>query len=163
MCTNRCRLENNLSQPEPNKLSYEEIIKGTWYKTNQSTGTAKRWKKTGSTLTEDDSSHVDSNSNMEQEERRWAKREAACWYVPHLGTIPQVCPEGVFHLLSGNLNCAFTKEVRDRKVLDIHRILETWDVQGEGFSKRSTSTHGSAPAKTNTAHLHPTTATKQSQ
>jgi hypothetical protein len=25
--------------------------------------------------------------------------------------------------------------VRDRKVLDIHWILETWDVQGGGFSK----------------------------
>jgi hypothetical protein len=25
--------------------------------------------------------------------------------------------------------------VRDRKVLDIHQILETWDVQGGGFSE----------------------------
>jgi hypothetical protein len=135
MYTNRCRPENNLSQPEPNKLSYEEIIRGTGYKTNQSTRTAKRQKKTGSTLTEDDSSHADSNSNMEQEERRWAKREAACWYVPRLGTIPQVRPEGVFCLVGGNLNCASTKEVRDRKVSDIHWMLETWDVQGGGFSK----------------------------
>jgi hypothetical protein len=109
MCTNRCRPENNLSQPEPNKLSYEEIIRGTRYKTNQSPRTAKRWKKTGSTLTEDNLSHADSNSNMEQEERRRAEREAACWYVPCLGTIPQVRPEGVFRLVGGNLNCASTK------------------------------------------------------
>jgi hypothetical protein len=135
MCTNRCRTENKLPQPEPNKLSYEEIIKGTGYKTNQSTRTAKRWKKTGSSLIEDDSSHADSNSDMEQEEQRRAKRELACWYVPCLGTIPQVRPEGVFRLVGGNLNCASTKEVRDRKVSDIHRILETWDVQGGGFSK----------------------------
>jgi hypothetical protein len=74
---------------------------------------------------------------MEQEEQRWAKREAACWYVPRLGTIPQVCPEGVFRLVGGNLNCTSTKEVRDRKVLDIHQILEMWDVQGEGFSNIS--------------------------
>jgi hypothetical protein len=33
MCTNRCRTKNKLSQLEPNKLSYEEIIKGTGYKT----------------------------------------------------------------------------------------------------------------------------------
>ncbi len=72
---------------------------------------------------------------MEQEEQRWAKREAACWYVPHLGKILQVRPEGVFCLFGSNLNCASTKEVRDRKVSDIHRILETWDVQGGGFSK----------------------------
>jgi hypothetical protein len=65
MCTNRCRTENKLSQPEPNKLSYEEIIKGTRYKTNQSTRTAKRWKKTGSTLIEDDLPYADSNSDME--------------------------------------------------------------------------------------------------
>ncbi len=135
MCTNRCRTENKLSQPEPNKLSYEEIIKGTGYKTNQSTRTAKRQKKTGSTLTEDVSSHVDSNSDMEQEEWRRAERESACWYVPRLGTIPQVCPEGVFLLVGGNFYCASTKEVRDRKVSDIHWILETWDVQGGGFSK----------------------------
>ncbi len=72
MCTNRCRPKNNLSQPEPSKLSYEEIIKGTGYETNQSTRTARRLKKIGSTLIEDDSSHVDSNSDIEQEERRRA-------------------------------------------------------------------------------------------
>jgi hypothetical protein len=103
MCINRCRPENNLSQPEPTKLSYEEIIRGTGYETNQSTRTAKRRKKTGSTLTEDNLSHRDSSFDMEQEERRWAEREAACWYVPHLGTIPQLCPEGVFRLVGDNL------------------------------------------------------------
>jgi hypothetical protein len=135
MCTNRCRTENKPSQPVPNKFSYEEITKGTGYGTNQSTRTAKRQKKTGSTLIEDNLSHADSNFNMEQEERRRAKRESACWYVPHLGTILQVCPEGVFRLAGGNLNCASTKEVRDRKVSDIHQILETWDIQGGGFSE----------------------------
>jgi hypothetical protein len=173
MCTNRCRTENKLSQPEPNKLSYEEILKGTGYKTSQSTRAAKIQKKSGSTLIEDDLSHADLNSDMEQEERRWAKREPACWYVLRLGTIPQVCPEGVFRLVGKHLNCASTKEVRDRKVLDIHRILKTWDVQGGDFSEIGTDWRRipqrkhlnscSAPAKMNTAHQHPTTATKQSQ
>jgi hypothetical protein len=79
--TNRSRKENKLSQPESNKLSFKEIIKGTGYVTNESTRTTKRARKTGSTFTEDNSSHEDSNSDMEQEEQRRAKRELACWYV----------------------------------------------------------------------------------
>ena len=62
-----------------------------------------------------------------------AEEELACWYVPCLGLIPQDRPDGVFCLVGENLNCASTKEVRDRKVSDIHRILEMWDVQGGGI------------------------------
>jgi hypothetical protein len=88
MCTNRCRTENKPSRPKSNKLSFEQIIKGTGYNTNESTRTMKRVKKTGSTFIEDNLAHEDSNSDMEQEERRWAERELACWNFPHLGTIP---------------------------------------------------------------------------
>ncbi len=35
----------------------------------------------------------------------------------------------------GNLNSASSKEVRDRKISNIHRLIETWDVQGGAFSK----------------------------
>jgi hypothetical protein len=38
-------------------------------------------------------------------------------------------------LVGGNLNSASTKEVRDRKIADIHWLLETWDIQGGGFSE----------------------------
>ncbi len=64
-----------------------------------------------------------------------AVEELACCYMPRLGSIPQDRPDGVFCLVGGNLNYASTKDVRDRKVSDIHRILETWDVQGGGFSE----------------------------
>jgi hypothetical protein len=74
----------------------------------------KRVKKTGSTFTEDNSAHEDSNSNLEQEEWKWAERELACWYVPHLGS---------------------TKEVWDKKISDKYWILERWDAQGGGFSE----------------------------
>jgi hypothetical protein len=137
MCTNRCRTENKPSRPESSKLSLEEINKGTGYDTKESTRTTKRVKKTGSTFTEENSAHEDSNSNMEQEEQRWAKKELACWYVPQLETIPQDRPEGVFRLVGGSFNSMYTKEVEDRKISDIHWILETWDAQGGGFSEIS--------------------------
>jgi hypothetical protein len=44
-------------------------------------------------------------------------------------------PEGVFRLAGGNLNSASPKDVQERKISDIHRILETWDIQGGGFSE----------------------------
>jgi hypothetical protein len=47
----------------------------------------------------------------------------------------QIWPGGVFHLSGGNLNSALPREVRKRKISDIHRILETWDVQGGGLSE----------------------------
>ena len=105
------------------------------FETNQLTRVIKRQKQAGSTSTEDDSANADSNSDMEREEQKRAGKESACWYVPRLGSIPQDRPDGVFHLVGGNLNCTPKKEVRDRKVSDIHRIWETWDVQGGGFSE----------------------------
>jgi hypothetical protein len=44
-------------------------------------------------------------------------------------------PEGVFQLAGGNLNSASSKDVQEWKISDIHCILETWDVQGGGFSE----------------------------
>ncbi len=55
--------------------------------------------------------------------------------MPRLGEVPQIRPEGVFHLLGGNLNSASSNEVRDRKISNIHHLIKTWDVQGRGFSK----------------------------
>jgi hypothetical protein len=52
-----------------------------------------------------------------------------------LGKIPQDQLEGIFRLVGGNLNSASTKEVWDRKISDIHWLLETWDIQGGGFSE----------------------------
>ncbi len=43
--------------------------------------------------------------------------------------------EHVFCLIGGNLNSALSREVRERKISNIHRILKTWDIQGGGFSK----------------------------
>jgi hypothetical protein len=48
-------------------------------------------------------------------------------------------PKEGFQLVGGNLNSASSKDVRDHKILDIHCILETWDVQ-EGASQKLEST-----------------------
>jgi hypothetical protein len=127
-CTNRCRTDKN-----SNNLSYEEVIKGIGFKTNWQTRVTKRQKQEGIASAEEDSAGADSNGDMERAEQRRAEEELACWYVPCLGLIPQDRPDGVFCLVGENLNCASTKEVRDRKVSDIHRILEMWDVQGGGI------------------------------
>ncbi len=52
-----------------------------------------------------------------------------------MGKIPQDQPKGIFHLVGRNLKSASTKEVRDRKISDIHWLLETWDIKGGGFSE----------------------------
>jgi hypothetical protein len=75
------------------------------------------------------------DSDIENMERSRAVNEAACWFVPHLGNMTQDRPEGVFRLAGGNLNSASSKDVQERKISDIHHILETWDVQGGGFSE----------------------------
>jgi hypothetical protein len=57
-------------------------------------------------------------------------------YVPIFeGSNTQDRPEGVFRLAGGNLNSVSSKNVWEQKISDIHCILETWDVQGGGFSE----------------------------
>ncbi len=75
------------------------------------------------------------DSDIENTERSRAVNEAACWFVPCLGNMMQDRPEGVFRLAGGNFNSASSKDVQERKISDIHCILETWDVQGGGFSE----------------------------
>jgi hypothetical protein len=65
------------------------------------------------------------DNEIEQNERTRARKNKDRWYVPHLGEVPQIQPEGIFHLLGGNLNSMTSKEVRDRKIFDIHRLIET--------------------------------------
>jgi hypothetical protein len=78
---------------------------------------------------------TEGKSDVEREERNRAEAEEDCWHVPRIGKVPQDWPEGVFRLVGGNLNSKSTREVRDRKIADIHRLLETWDIQGGGFSE----------------------------
>ncbi len=44
-------------------------------------------------------------------------------------------PKGVFRLLGGNLNSALSREVQNRKISDIMRVIETWVAQAGGFSE----------------------------
>ncbi len=78
---------------------------------------------------------MESDNKIEQKEQARARENKSRWYVPRLGELPQVRPEGVFCLLGGNLNSPSSKEVRDRKISDIHHSIKTWDVQGGGFSE----------------------------
>ncbi len=75
------------------------------------------------------------DNKIEQNECTRAREDKDRWYMPRLGEVPQILSEGVFRLLGGNLNSVSSKEVRERKIFDIHRLIETWDVQGRGFSE----------------------------
>jgi hypothetical protein len=123
-------------QQNLNKLNFDKITKGIGYVTCDSKRTSKARSKTTEDNTEEDFiEETDGHPDIEQEERSRAEAESACWYVPRLGKIPQDQPKGIFRLVGGNLNSASTKEVRDRKIADIHRLFETWDIQGGGFSE----------------------------
>ncbi len=50
-------------------------------------------------------------------------------------------PDGVFRLMGRQLNSAATKSVRDKKIADIHQIIDQWDVQGKGFSEIGINWH----------------------
>jgi hypothetical protein len=84
---------------------------------------------------DDSELHSESDNEIEQKEQARAREDKSRWYVLRLGEIPQVRPEGVLHLLGGNLNSASSKEVRDRKISITHCLIKTWDVQGGGFSE----------------------------
>jgi hypothetical protein len=44
-------------------------------------------------------------------------------------------PDGVFRFMGRKINSAATKTVRDKKMADIHQIIDQWNVQGGGFSE----------------------------
>jgi len=52
------------------------------------------------------------------------------WHVPRLGHLTTDRPQGVFRLMSGQVNGASTNISRDKKVSQISNIIDTWDVQG---------------------------------
>ncbi len=62
-------------------------------------------------------------------------RHYARWHVPRLRNIEQQRPDGVFRFLGGQLNSASSTEVRTRKVDDLQRLINDWEVQGRGLSK----------------------------
>ncbi len=44
-------------------------------------------------------------------------------------------PDGVFRLMGGQLNSAATTRMKDRRITDLDRIIQKWDVQEGGFSE----------------------------
>ena len=71
-------------------------------------------------------------ARLEEEE---AKRYYDRWHVPSLGHLSAERPPGVFRFMGGQVNGASTLTSRDKKVADISRIIDTWDVQGGCFQE----------------------------
>ena len=57
------------------------------------------------------------------------------WYVPRLGNMGKRREEGVFRIMGGQLNSMSGDDVRIRKVMDIKRIVDTWEIQGGCLSE----------------------------
>lgn len=55
------------------------------------------------------------------------------WYVPRYGQMSEEREEGGFRFMGGQLNSMGGFDIRTRKVSDIMRLIETWDVQGGSF------------------------------
>jgi hypothetical protein len=74
----------------------------------------------------------------------------ACWHVPCLGSMEQWRPDGIFRFLGGQLNSASSTEVRMRKVEDLLRLINNWEVQGGGLSEMGVN-WGTYPSSANLA------------
>ena len=57
------------------------------------------------------------------------------WHVKRLGTVDNPRPDGVFRILGGQLNSASSLEVRSRKVTDVVRLINEWEVQAGCLSE----------------------------
>ena len=66
-------------------------------------------------------------ARLEKEE---AERYYRRWHVLPLGQLTTERPNGVFRLMGGQINGASSVERRDKKVADLSRIIDHWDVQG---------------------------------
>ncbi len=51
------------------------------------------------------------------------------WHIPWLGHIECQRLDGVFCILGGKLNSASSLKVRTRKVADVVRLVNDWEVQ----------------------------------
>jgi hypothetical protein len=57
------------------------------------------------------------------------------WHVPRLGNMTECRPDGVYRFMGAQLNSISSAATRDKKVADIDRIMETWEVQGGCFQE----------------------------
>ena len=55
--------------------------------------------------------------------------------MEQLGAIENPQPEGVFRIVGGQLNSASSTEVRSRKVSEVVRLINEWEVQAGGLSE----------------------------
>jgi hypothetical protein len=59
----------------------------------------------------------------------------AWWHVPCHRNMKEYISDGIFRLMGGQLNSAALSRTRDRRITDLDRIIQKWDVQGGGFSE----------------------------
>ncbi len=84
-------------------------------------------------ISEEEQGEEEYDSDIEQSEHGRAELEAQRWHVPRLGNMNEEKPDGVFRFMGGKLNSAATKSVRDKKIADIHQVIDQLDVQRGGF------------------------------
>jgi hypothetical protein len=59
----------------------------------------------------------------------------AWWHVPRLGHMENPRPDGVFRIFGGQLNSASSLDVCRRKIADVVRIINDWEIQAGCLSE----------------------------
>jgi len=62
-------------------------------------------------------------------------KEWKLWHVKEYGNMARERPDGVWRIMGGQLNSASTAEVRDRKITEISKIVDDWDVHACAFQE----------------------------
>ncbi len=120
------RLHNthNNQNLQSTRLCYDEIISGMRRQANTTAQTRM------------EGTFKDAyDSDMEPVVIRRKEEEQQRWHVPRLGNMMKMRPNGVFRLLGGQLNGSASRIIRDRRIADLTRLIDTWDIQVGGFSE----------------------------
>jgi hypothetical protein len=137
---NTAAINNNGSNEDGQRrnttLSYEEIIRGIGFapergEEQESIPEPPEVRRSIKEVPED----VDEDFEQGMEDLVTQQIEAirSEWHVPRLGDMKKTRPQGVFRIMSGNVNNMSMKVNRDGKIARIEWLKEEWDIQAIGL------------------------------
>ena len=137
---NSAAINNNGSNEDGQRrnttLSYEEIIRGIGFapergEEQESIPEPPEVRRSIKEVPED----VDEDFEQGMEDLVTQQIEAIRneWHVPRLGDMKKTRPQGVFRIMSGNVNNMSMKVNRDGKIARIEWLKEEWDIQAIGL------------------------------
>ena len=122
----------NMNQPEP-QSSRQSILNAQQWSHNHNNIKNTTQSENKQDSNNQDPGDIDKTVRLIEEEadRQLYNR----WHVPRLGNMAERRPDGIFRFMGAQLNSISSADSRDRKVTEIDRIMETWEVQGGCFQE----------------------------